>query len=242
MIELLQTVDSIFPNSENTVNIRIDAITANIGSYNLTIDADVSTFAKNYGKKSIPVKVNVLAVPPKWEAPTGLPMSTVVICNFEMDSVKSTDTMDKVAITIRNEVRGVANLFQSRANAKLYYAVVNVQGSASDIGEEFEYIISISGITNMTELGYIEDVLDPNLKYLGSNFSTSPSVLGPYTFLCPTQLGSLTAPALLTTGTLRFNFPTQSSCAGTTWGTMSFKIKVSNGQCFFRRFSISFNQ
>ena len=92
------------------------------------------------------------------------------------------------------------------------------------IGEEFEYTVNVTGITSMTELGYIKDVLDPNLLYLGSDFTTSNSVTGPYTFLCPTQMGSFSV--VNTAGTLRFQFPTHNSCGGNGWGSVSFKIKV----------------
>lgn len=139
MLSLENANFSIFQNNEILVPIRINAINENIGTYTFTVGAAVSTFAKNYGTKNITIKVNVLTTPPVWTVPSGMPLSTVVICNVEIDSVRSIDTMDRIAITIDNEVRGFANIFKSKAGKNLYYAVINVQGSAADNNKVFKY-------------------------------------------------------------------------------------------------------
>ena len=133
--------DSISPNSTLQVPIRVSAQNQDIGSYNFNVTADISTFAKNYGTIDIPVKVNVLPVPPQWVVPTGKSMSTVVVCNFELDGLRSTDTMDRIALTIGNEVRGFDNIYKSSAGNNLFYAVVNVQGDGTDVGKELGYRI-----------------------------------------------------------------------------------------------------
>ena len=143
MLSIENPVFSIFQNSATAVPLRINAINENIGSYTFTVSAAVKTDLKDYGAKDITIKVNVLATPPVWTTPTGLSQSTVVICNFDIDSSGATsiDTMDKIAITIDNEVRGFANIFKSRAADNLYYSVINVQGSAADKDKAFEYRI-----------------------------------------------------------------------------------------------------
>lgn len=142
--ELLSIINSqytLFRNSTSAAQFRVNAQTQGIGTYTFTVDADVTTDLKNYGIQTIPIQVNVLPVPPAWKTPTGLPLSTIVICNFELDDTASTDSMDKIAITINNEVRGVDNIYKSNAGANLYYAVVNVQGDASNVGDTFGYRI-----------------------------------------------------------------------------------------------------
>lgn len=139
---ILQTTkDSIFEGSRLSIPFVVDASNTDIGTYSYTVSADVSTFLKNYGPTDIPVTVTVLPQSPNWTAPGGKSMSTVVICNFELDSVRSVDTMDQIAITIGNEVRGVDNIYKSKAGSNLYYAVINVQGDAADIGKTLGYRI-----------------------------------------------------------------------------------------------------
>ena len=96
--------------------------------------------------------------------------------------------------------------------------------TSAHVGEQFTYMINISGITNLSDLGRIEDNLDSRLQYDGSDFSSSSSVFGFYSFWCPADIISLTEPAIGTVGTLTYNFPT--ACAGTGSGQLSFTIKV----------------
>jgi hypothetical protein len=93
------------------------------------------------------------------------------------------------------------------------------------IGEVFEYTINISGLTALSELGSVEDVLDPNLEYLGSDFNVSSQVFAFYSLYAPASLPSLTQPAPLSSGTLSFKFPSSSS-GSFTGGSISFTIKV----------------
>ena len=96
--------------------------------------------------------------------------------------------------------------------------------TSAHVGEQFTYTINISGITNLTDLGSIQDNLDPRLQYDGSDFSSSSSVFGFYSFWCPANINSLTEPATGTVGMLTYNFPT--GCTGTGSGQLSFTIKV----------------
>ncbi len=111
---------------------------------------------------------------------------------------------------------------------------ITKSGPASvHVGEIFEYTVNISGITNLSQLGRIEDQLDPNLTCISSDFaSTGSSVFSFYSFWCPTSLNTtLTAvPTLpVTGGLLVFTFPPSPACSGTGSGSLSFKIKVSVG-------------
>ena len=106
-------------------------------------------------------------------------------------------------------------------------AAVTITKTASNsnpyIGEIFEYTINIQGITSMAQLGKIEDVLNPNLQYISSDFATSSNIAGLYNVFC-TGGGALTAPSPGSSGTLVFNFP--AGCSGSGGGNLSFKIKV----------------
>ena len=98
--------------------------------------------------------------------------------------------------------------------------------SSVHIGEIFEYTINISGVTNFSDLGRIDDLLDPGLDYLGTDFNTTSVVYSFYNSWCPASIGSLIAPAPYTTGLLNFTFPSSTLCSGTGSGNLSFKIKV----------------
>ena len=141
ILEILNPIDSLFQNTSKAVSLRINGQNQNIGSYDYVLSAEVETFAKNYGLQNIPIQVNVLPVPPDWRAPLGKPLSSVVICNFELDGLRSIDTMDRIAITIDKEVRGFGNVYKSRAGSNIYYAIVNVQGDNSDLNKELGYRI-----------------------------------------------------------------------------------------------------
>jgi hypothetical protein len=93
------------------------------------------------------------------------------------------------------------------------------------IGEVFEYTINISDLTSLNQLGSVEDVLDPNLEYLGSDFNLSSQVFAFYSLYNPASLPSLIQPAALSTGTLLFQFPA-STTGSFTGGSISFTIKV----------------
>ena len=139
LLSLFVSSDSIAPNSSNIVPLRIDALNADLGTYIYTLSADVSTFTKNYGNTDIIITINVLPEAPDWKIPPGKSMSSVVVCNFEIDGNRSMDTMDKIAITIDNEVRGFDNIYKSKAGTNLYYAVINVQGDPEDVGKQLSY-------------------------------------------------------------------------------------------------------
>ena len=107
---------------------------------------------------------------------------------------------------------------------------INITKTASNnnpyVGEVFEYTISISGITSLSELGSIQDILDPNLDYISSDFNTSSTVFAFYNNWCPTSLSGLIQPASGSTGILTFKFPSVNLCPGAGSANLSFKIKV----------------
>lgn len=143
LLEILRPQDSLFQFSRADVPLRLNAQGVNIGTYTFDLGADIRTPLKDYGRRSIPLKVNVLASPPNWNEPTGKTLSTVVVCNFEIDSVRSMDTMDRIAITLNNEIRGTGSILRSRANSNLFYAIISVQGDSADLRfkESFGYRI-----------------------------------------------------------------------------------------------------
>lgn len=108
------------------------------------------------------------------------------------------------------------------------YALPTITKTASKttarVGEVFEYTISISGITNLSELGKIEDALSPHLEYISSDFNTTSTVNSFYSLWCPGSVSGLIQPASGSTGTLVFQFP--SGCGGSGSGDLSFKVKV----------------
>ena len=141
LLELSSLSDSILENSTKGYLVTLNANDIAIGEYQFTVTAAVSTFSETYGSIDIPIKVNVLAEAPNWTVPFGKSQSTVVVCNFKMDDTLSTDTMDKIAISIDGEIRGVDNIYKSRAGSNLYYAVINVQGDAADQNKPLEFRI-----------------------------------------------------------------------------------------------------
>jgi uncharacterized repeat protein (TIGR01451 family) len=89
------------------------------------------------------------------------------------------------------------------------------------IGDQFDYTISVSGITNLSELNSIVDNLGPNLQFISSDFTTMP-FMSVYGIFCSSSL-----PPVLTVSAgniLTINFP--SGCSTPISGTFSFKIKV----------------
>ncbi len=110
----------------------------------------------------------------------------------------------------------------------LGYSQISITKTASTttarIGEVFEYTVNISGITSLSQLGKVEDLLSPDLEYLSSDFNTTSTVFSFYNLFCPTSIAGLTQPTAGVTGTLVFQFPT--GCTGSGSGDLSFKIKV----------------
>jgi uncharacterized repeat protein (TIGR01451 family) len=97
--------------------------------------------------------------------------------------------------------------------------------TSAHVGEQFTYTINISGITNLSDLGSIKDVLDSRLQYVTSDFDNGSGVFGFYSFWCPASISSLTRPVDNYVGTtLVFNFPT--TCGGSGSGQLSFTITV----------------
>jgi alpha-tubulin suppressor-like RCC1 family protein len=141
LLNLTNLNDSVYGNSSLRYAIALNAKGIDIGTYSYTVSIDVSTDFGSYGTIEVPIRVNVLAEAPDWKIPFGKSQSTVVVCNFKIDDVQSTDTLDKVAITIDGEVRGFDNIYKSKAGNNLYYAVINVQGDAVDQGKNLEYRI-----------------------------------------------------------------------------------------------------
>ncbi len=141
LLQILIAEDSVRENGTLTYPMLVVSKDQAIGSYDYVVSAAVSTKLSTWGTIEIPIRVNVVATPPDWIVPTGMSQSTVVICNFQMDSVQSIDTMDRIAITIDGEVRGFDNIYKSKAGNDLYYAVINVQGDAVDQGKTFDYRI-----------------------------------------------------------------------------------------------------
>lgn len=94
------------------------------------------------------------------------------------------------------------------------------------VGETFEYVVTISNISNLNELGSIQDILDPNLVYLGTDFNTTSNVYGFYAMMCPAYLSEFSIPPANSTGTLTFQFPTNANCNASGFGTLSFTIQV----------------
>ena len=171
LLNLNSSNEVIYANAGIKVPVRLSAKNQALGSYDFELTANVSTQLKNYGDLTIPIKVNVLATPPDWAVPTGKSMSAVVICNFQLDNVKSIDTMDRIAITIDNEIRGFDNIYKSRVGTDLYYAVINVQGDAVDIGKKLEYRVwdASSGVE------YDGDMTNGDIQFNGGIYGTTLS-------------------------------------------------------------------
>lgn len=100
------------------------------------------------------------------------------------------------------------------------------------IGEIFDYTITISGITNLNQLGKVVDDLDTNLEFISTDFNTTSSVYSFFNIWCPTSLSQFSVPTAGSSGQLEFKFPT-SNCSGSGGGSFSFKIKVAvkEGAC-----------
>ena len=117
--------------------------------------------------------------------------------------------------------------FMSFFNADAQLTITKTPSvTSAHVGEQFTYTITISNITNLSDLGSITDVLDSRLQYVTSDFDNGSSVFGFYSFWCPASIGLLTRPFDGFTGTnLAFNFPT--TCGGSGSGQLSFTITVS---------------
>ena len=122
--------------------------------------------------------------------------------------------------------------FTTLTNAQVITKTASV--SSAHVGEIFEYTIKISGVTNLSDLGKVVDVLDPSLTYISSDFATSSQIFAFYSMYCPSTISSLNEATSGTTHT--FNFPASPPCSGSVvggYGDFSFKIKVSvnEGAC-----------
>ncbi len=134
-LKVANPTGTVLPNG-TTVSFYIDASTMNLGTYRDTVVASVTGFTDLL----LPVVVNVYPVAPKWTVnPADYTNSVNVLANFSINGGNiSTDSLDKVAVSIGNQVRGVANIRKYGKNNN-YLAYITVYGNASDASKPLDF-------------------------------------------------------------------------------------------------------
>lgn len=117
------------------IDVVVDATNLTLGTYVDTIEADITGF----GKEKLPVTVNVFPTPPNWKVnPARFSRSVNVIANFKINNgPTSTDSLDRIAVAVGPEVRGVANIKKFGTNN--WVAYLTIYGNSADIGKRLNF-------------------------------------------------------------------------------------------------------
>ncbi len=113
------------------IPVNINTSSSNLGIFLDTLVTEIVS-STGFSKLLVPIKVNVLALPPNWQVNAGnFSGSASIICNYNLDSteVLSADTMDKIAVLIDGEIRGFSNIIKT---GNFYRAYIAVFGNSSD--------------------------------------------------------------------------------------------------------------
>lgn len=111
------------------VNLILDTRGLNPGIYYDTILANVSGFKT----ERLPITIRVYPQPPTWHVnAAGFERSINVVANFRLNNGNaSTDTLDRIAVSIGSEIRGVSNILRLGGNN--YAAYITVFGNTDEI-------------------------------------------------------------------------------------------------------------
>ncbi|RYD83613.1 MAG: T9SS type A sorting domain-containing protein [Sphingobacteriales bacterium] len=134
-LKLNSPTGTVQPNGAN-VSFYIDANTMNIGNYRDTVTASLTGFTDIV----LPVEVNVYPIAPEWKVNAAEFTNSInVLANFTINNGSaSTDSLDKVAVSIGDQVRGVANIKKYGKNNN-YLAYITIYGNASDVNKPLDF-------------------------------------------------------------------------------------------------------
>ncbi|WMJ75529.1 carboxypeptidase regulatory-like domain-containing protein [Cytophagaceae bacterium ABcell3] len=134
-LQVDQTAGSV-PPAGRQVTLYVDASDLELGGHSNEITVTVDGFSD----VTLQVDLTVIPEAADWEVDPGDYTEQLnVIAAYELDGVPGSDEMDKIAVFIGNELRGVANLQSTGADAVSHAAYITVGGGPEDAGEPLRF-------------------------------------------------------------------------------------------------------